>query len=384
MRQDNKTGRTYRKELKRSGIILCGCLLIVATGLFISCDFGPKGNFNYPYDKYKGMTAQQGDSPCLETSDEISISSPEKNLVTADAFFTLEGSVNSPLDKNIRALVTVSKVNEWKNTTYLLDGDFRKDIWLRFGPGEYVVMISKVRLEADLNGEGFIKTYQYLSWRDYEFTVTNVRDENGCYFYPSDEIQSDDPEIAAIALELTGEITLLKPAISKIHDYVVTKLFYDLDSLEEGKRKKQDASSVLKNGMAVCEGYATFFNALLRSVGIPAAFVYGPVSSGAWHAWSYVQYGDEWKYIDVTWDDPLVNGHNDYPNGANLQHSWFMLDKLSQHTVYEISTDKRITPSLPPADNRNMGLAFPDSWEYLKKAQSHVEDEESEIRRAFF
>ena len=36
------------------------------------------------------MTAQQGDSPCLETSDEISISSPEKKLVTANAFFTLE------------------------------------------------------------------------------------------------------------------------------------------------------------------------------------------------------------------------------------------------------------------------------------------------------
>jgi transglutaminase/protease-like cytokinesis protein 3 len=140
-----------------------------------------------------------------------------------------------------------------------------------------------------------------------------------------------------------------------LQDEVVKLLAYDFESTEDGLRRKQDAASVLSTELAVCKDYATPHAGLLRSVGIPAAYVGG--DAGGRHAWSCVLDGTEWAFVDTTWDDPVMNGHSDYPLGENLCYDYFWKDGFADHTVEEVFTDRGVqvepsestqTPGHPP------------------------------------
>lgn len=69
--------------------------------------------------------------------------------------------------------------------------------------------------------------------------------------------------------------------------------------------------SVGSNG-PVCSGYSKAFNVLCDRVGIPCVLVDGQANSGgtiSGHMWNYVQMENgNWYAIDVTWNDPMVNG----------------------------------------------------------------------------
>ena len=63
----------------------------------------------------------------------------------------------------------------------------------------------------------------------------------------------------------------------------------------------------------VCEGYARAFKVLCDRAGVPCVLVDGNARSsqsgaGEAHMWNYVQIGDEWYAVDVTWNDPVGGG----------------------------------------------------------------------------
>ncbi len=101
--------------------------------------------------------------------------------------------------------------------------------------------------------------------------------------------------------------------VKALHDWTVSRLHYDHDSVT-GVRKPQDAESVFKNRMGVCEGYARLMVELGKFAGVPIAFVVGEVREpdGALapvgHAWNAVQVGGAWYFLDATWDDPSKAG----------------------------------------------------------------------------
>lgn len=111
--------------------------------------------------------------------------------------------------------------------------------------------------------------------------------------------------------------------IKALHDYVISRVTYDLNVLKTGVRPAQDAQTVFSTRKAVCEGYANLFMELGRSIGIEVAFIGGKVrrdlapvdlipttlrllnSNYDWtlHAWNAVKVEDNWQLIDTTWDD---------------------------------------------------------------------------------
>ena len=68
-----------------------------------------------------------------------------------------------------------------------------------------------------------------------------------------------------------------------------------------------------KTGTAgpVCEGYARAFKVLCDKAGIPCVLVDGKARTstsdeeGSAHMWNYVQLGNNWYGVDVTWNDPV-------------------------------------------------------------------------------
>lgn len=111
--------------------------------------------------------------------------------------------------------------------------------------------------------------------------------------------------------------------IKALHDYVVSRVTYDLDVLKTARRPPQDAETVFRTHIAVCEGYANLFKALGRAMGMDVVYITGKIrkdlapvdlipqikrllnSQYDWtrHAWNAVKVLDNWQLVDTTWDD---------------------------------------------------------------------------------
>ncbi|WP_445634670.1 Transglutaminase-like domain-containing protein [Nostoc sp. DSM 114161] len=111
--------------------------------------------------------------------------------------------------------------------------------------------------------------------------------------------------------------------IKAIHDYVISRVTYDLDVLKTGIRPAQDAKTVFLTHKGVCEGYANLFMALGRAIGADVVYIRGKIrrdlapvelipkvvrlvnSDYDWtnHAWNAVKILDNWQLVDTTWDD---------------------------------------------------------------------------------
>ncbi len=69
------------------------------------------------------------------------------------------------------------------------------------------------------------------------------------------------------------------------------------------------AKGALLKKVAVCDGYSHAFQMVMRKLKIPCRFVTGS-SGGVGHAWNMVKLSGKWYHIDVTFDDPIINGTN--------------------------------------------------------------------------
>jgi len=114
--------------------------------------------------------------------------------------------------------------------------------------------------------------------------------------------------------------------------------------------RQQDAQSVYSYGAAVCEGYTSLFMALLRGRGIPVQYISGTANGGN-HAWNNVFNGTEWKLIDPTWDDPLIDtgsgATSNYPDGFNLRYNYYWMDNLADHSPIDYYTTRSAVPANP-------------------------------------
>ena len=127
------------------------------------------------------------------------------------------------------------------------------------------------------------------------------------------------PEVAALPVEVEGSIASVGRALQErfpsetdraraVHDYIATRVAYDVVSLQPGKRAPQDADTVFRTRLGVCAGYANLFVALARAAGLEAVYLVGKSRdeegglSGSGHAWNAVRLDGAWHLVDVTWD----------------------------------------------------------------------------------
>ena len=135
------------------------------------------------------------------------------------------------------------------------------------------------------------------------------------------EILAGLPQGVARALTwVSDDMTPLQKA-QALHDYLVRTVAYD----QRASSNTEPASShnpygALCLGTAVCEGYARAYQLLLEQVGVSCAYV---ASESMGHGWNMVELGGAWYHVDVTWDDPSINGRDD-GFGASVSHAYFL------------------------------------------------------------
>jgi transglutaminase/protease-like cytokinesis protein 3 len=183
-------------------------------------------------------------------------------------------------------------------------------------------------------------------------------------------VQSDDFRITNLLSDLLYGVTNEAEKIKIIHDYLVQNTLYDMASFEGDVRKSQDALSVLGTRyhydsqyepaghfFAVCEGYSNAMAALLRAAGIETRYI---SSSAMNHGWNHVYTGGSWKFLDVTWDDPIKSG-TQYDFGPSyVRYKYYLLTTMDgvdgDHYNYTVNNGRSIIPVIPKMKG------MPDGW----------------------
>lgn len=116
-------------------------------------------------------------------------------------------------------------------------------------------------------------------------------------------------QVYAVAAEIIKpEMTDAEKVIA-IHDWVCCHTTYDYGSYYAGKIPGSSATveGLFTTGKSVCQGYAVTVEALMDAAGLKNELISGWVANGASgggsHAWNRVYIGNQWFYVDATWDD---------------------------------------------------------------------------------
>lgn len=129
--------------------------------------------------------------------------------------------------------------------------------------------------------------------------------------YTAEEIQFIDSEIDRIMGETVNDTMTEVEKIKAIHDYIINHTVYDSEGAEninnenyKNEKATHTAYGTLKYHIALCGGYSDTMALFLDRLNIPNYKI-----SNAEHVWNLVYVNDAWLHVDLTWDDPVVDTH---------------------------------------------------------------------------
>ena len=114
--------------------------------------------------------------------------------------------------------------------------------------------------------------------------------------------------------------------IKAVHDYLVMNTWYDTSYYSKDDYHDH-LENILVEHRAVCQGYSVAFYVFMKELGIPCTVLMGEADNGNGmedHAWNAVKLDGSWYFIDVTWDDPIVDGSTAYTDGRNMSYEFLL------------------------------------------------------------
>lgn len=140
--------------------------------------------------------------------------------------------------------------------------------------------------------------------------------------------------------------------IKYVHDMLVNSIEYD-----SNKQNIHNIYGALVDKKVVCEGYAKAFKYLMDELDIECILVSGVATNSSGkeesHMWNYVRLNNEWYGVDVTWDDPIIDGGT-YKN--NLRHNYFLKGRKTFNISHSSSgkiSESGMFFTLPILSNNN-------------------------------
>ena len=99
--------------------------------------------------------------------------------------------------------------------------------------------------------------------------------------------------------------------VKTVHAWIIRNVKYDYSNYLKNRLPKSayTIKGCLLKKKCVCAGYAAAFKKLMKAYHIPCKIVRGK-AGGESHAWNMVKLSGKWYHVDVTWDDPIINGSN--------------------------------------------------------------------------
>jgi len=206
----------------------------------------------------------------------------------------------------------------------------------------------KVENGVVLDGEKLQDIYTTLQRED-PIDVSGVKEWTwGCqgdvyiitftYDFPVDElirIKKDTRQLVKDAVaNIDTENKTEYEIVYAVNEYLCDTI--DYPASEPYEPVTHTAYGALKNGIAVCEGYACAAKLLLNELSIVCDIQVGDCVEGGGHAWNLVQVDGEWYQMDVTWND-----------GSSSRTDYFLVtdDYMKKSRTWDES-DYSATPSI--------------------------------------
>ncbi len=221
-------------------------------------------------------------------------------------------------DRTILLLIENELTKEIKKIFFApVDQIVDKDIYLTLGQGTYKMEI--YRTVEHINNVMFEELY---IMNTYQITNNDPRDPD---LVPSEMVESEHPDIIALAQQITQGLTSDQQKSRKIHDWVAGNIDYDAATFLSGGDRVDTALETLRSRLTDCDGYARLNVALHRAVGIRARVIVGTVidiqSGESWasvdldnpnHAWNEVFVDERWITHDPTWNAGYIGDNNQF------------------------------------------------------------------------
>lgn len=150
-------------------------------------------------------------------------------------------------------------------------------------------------------------------------------------------------QAAAIALKAIVGVPNVVEKVKRLHDYLSTNCQYCMAAYGRKTMEYRTVYDALVRGQAVCEGFTIAFRYLLSLAGIESSEI---VSDVMHHCWNYVRLGGNWYHVDVTFDNPVVEGVT-AGTPKYMSHEFFLLSDAALLAKGKHHDWKRL--NLPPA-----------------------------------
>ncbi|ATP41636.1 transglutaminase [Solibacillus sp. R5-41] len=262
----------------------------------------------------------------------VTLSSPTYGGEETDLTYRIKGSIDkdAPFAKETNHLyITTKKDGDVALAVIpVKDYNFDDEFYLRFGPGTYEVTVSVPKIKEK-------NSSQYYYYHVAQFTVENTAPEDQRDSLPSRGVQSDSPEIIALANKLMTDKMSDREKAKAIYEYTAKTISYDVKKQKNSEFEWDDSAlKVLSLKTGICQDYTYLALALLRAGGMEARYVAGTAGAGfnfSRHAWVEVKVDGEWLTMDPTWGSGYIK------NGAfvaNYTEDFFELteEAFKTHT----------------------------------------------------
>lgn len=125
------------------------------------------------------------------------------------------------------------------------------------------------------------------------------------------ETKSENKRVNQVIKNVIKKGMSTREKIKAVHNWLIRNVKYDYYNYLRGTvpAVSHTSQGALVRGVAVCDGYSKAFQKIMKKLKIPCKMIAG-VSEGGGHAWNLVKVGGQWLHVDVTFDDPIVNGTN--------------------------------------------------------------------------
>lgn len=140
---------------------------------------------------------------------------------------------------------------------------------------------------------------EYYVSINYSFTVDKLKS------IKSETVKLVDEAVKKIGADGLSDYEI----VCAVNNYLCDIVYYP--DKEPYEPITHTAYGALKNGCAVCEGYACATKLILNSYGVESDIEVGYCLNGGGHAWNLVKLDNAWYQLDVTWNDQS-NSRTDY------------------------------------------------------------------------
>lgn len=136
--------------------------------------------------------------------------------------------------------------------------------------------------------------------------------------YSTSDIEILNSYVNNIYNKLINDRMTQEQKIKTIHDYIINNTVYDKTWANNKTKlhKSNIAYGPLIEKIGLCGGYTDAMELFLEKMNIKSYKI-----SSDNHIWNYIYVNNNWKHLDLTWDDPVTN------TGKNiLQYDYYLID----------------------------------------------------------